>query len=146
MRFILISLISISLALSAEKAPSAPAPVKVHITLGDLAQANPSLGKLFGFDLPVKTAWVLGNTVTVVKAELMRFEDHRMALIKKHGNEEKGVYTVPPERIAAFSEDFKKLSEIAVDLNIEPISISLFGDNVKLSASDMAHLKPFLVQ
>ncbi len=80
-----------------------------------------------------------------VQRRLKRFEEERQALIKKYGKlGMDGAFSVPPENMAAFTEDFKTLTAIAVDLSITPVAILSLGEAVKLSASDMLILERFL--
>ncbi len=146
MKTIAVAIITAFLALAAEKAPKQPEiPAKIQVTLGKLVEARPALTKLFAMELPVKTAWSLRKTIAVIEAELKRFEEQRVALVKKYAKEKNGTFSVPPEKAGVFSEEYKTLADIPADLSgAERVPLAVLGD-VKLSASDMQNLEPFLL-
>lgn len=145
MKTLIATLLLSACLFAAEKAPNSPKPesqAKVSITLGELVTAQPSLLKLFSADLPVKAAWGLRTTQTAIETALKHFEEQRQALVKKYSD---GKSSVLPEKMEAFSADYRILTEIQVEIPIAPISLALFGDQIKFSISDMARLEKFLV-
>lgn len=119
--------------------------IKIDITLGELYGTQPALKKLFGLDLPIKTAWGLRKNIAAIDIELKRFDDQLADLRKKHGTVKDGNFDLPPTHAAAFNKDINALAEIRVDLTITPVSMAAIPETAKLSASDIVQLEAFLI-
>jgi hypothetical protein len=74
-------------------------------------------------------------------------EKARQNLVAKYGErvEQEGVIRVKPENIEDFNKEIEGLLKEEVEVNMNPISIDLLGDN-KVNARDMANLSPFFCE
>jgi len=124
----------------------------MKITFRQIVDVLPSLNKVISSSLPAKTAYRFAKLAKVVKEETSLYDEHRLNVFKKFGNEtknEKGEISivVPEENMAAFTKELGDLNDSAFaqefEISFEPVSVDDLG-NLQLSALDMVALDKFL--
>lgn len=106
----------------------------------DLKNAENALHKLVNTDLPVKIAFNLSYVIDKIDAELKRFDDFRIKLVKKYGKETENGFEVLRENSIVFGKDMDELLSTEVDITIPfDISIDLLND-AKFSIIDIKSL------
>jgi len=101
------------------------------------------LTKLIEKEIPVSTAFRLNKLVKSIDEYLTEIEQYRVKLINQYGvkNEEKNQVEVPSNKMKDFMKDMNDLLNEEVDIDFTPISINLFGDDLKLSTRDLMILE-----
>ena len=116
----------------------------MELKLIEIQKAQSALQKVMNADLPVKIAFRLSRVAKVIDGVFIDIEAQRAKLIKKYGVPSKDGFTVKPENVAQFQEEFTGLlSEESVELNIEPFGLELL-EGIKLTALDMMALESFI--
>lgn len=116
----------------------------MKVTLETIYVSQNSLTKLINLDLPITTAYKFSRLVKKIREELATFEESRVALVKKYGNKEdtSGTVRVSLDATEEFSNELKKLLEVEIEVDFEPIPLSDLGD-IKMSAVDISNLEIF---
>jgi len=122
--------------------------------LGVLADPRfkPALSKLQSAPLSLKTAFKVRSLAKAIDKELVTYEETRQASLQKYGkkNEDGSLLTLGVNKNVQFDEGqfelfVKELSELNdIDVELEKIKASELGENVKLSADDLAMLEDLL--
>ncbi len=110
------------------------------IKLGQIYKSKDSLQKLFNCDLPVIQSYQLSKVLTAFNEELKRIEEVRTVLVKKHGTEKDGMFTVEDRSKEQFFSEFNPLLETEVDIPITKIKLEILN-GAKLSAIDVSNLE-----
>jgi hypothetical protein len=120
----------------------------VKITLENLRDASMALSKILTQPMAFKLSYRLLKMTKKIRAEQKDLEDARMELVKKYGKkDERGAYTVPPEKIEKFMDEFNTVLEEEISLDIPPIPQDLIEEaDIKLSAVELASIELFLGQ
>jgi hypothetical protein len=119
----------------------------MKVTLRQPVEAQGALIKLLTNELPIKASFVLKSLVKQTASEYATYELERVTLIKKHGTpnpDKPDVFDFEPAKLEAFKTDMDTLLDIEIDMKYEPISVELLGDDVKMTAVEMAALDAFL--
>lgn len=107
--------------------------------LGEIRNMKDPLITLLDKPLPIKSAWSLNKLVKVFDKELSEIEEFRVGLVTKLGetDEETGATQVPEEKMEDFVNEFNELLSQEIDVQFEPLSIEVLGDDTTISAKDM---------
>ena len=106
-----------------------------------------TVAKLLDQDMPLKTVLVLKGVVDLLNAELEKYETARQKLLNKFGQKDsEGKLMVgedkhvqfDPEQLVAYSKAYNHLCDKEVEVPV--LAAQEFGDNVKLSHSDLLNL------
>ena len=122
--------------------------------LGTLADPRfkGSFARLQTAPLSLKTAFKLRSIEKVITKELATYEETRQAALNKYGkkNEDGTLLTLGVHKNVQFEEGMfekfvEELSELnAVEVALEKVTAAELGDNVKLSADDLALLEDLI--
>jgi hypothetical protein len=116
----------------------------MKITLGELKAAISGLNKIVVATLSIKVSYRLSKMITIINNELAHEEQLRQKLVTQYGEkDDKGNIQVKKENATKFYEDYRKLLEEEVKLNIQSIKLSEIQD-VKISAMDILALGKLL--
>jgi len=107
----------------------------------DLKNAETALKKLVNADLPIKIAFSLSNVVDSVDEQLRKFEDFRINLIKKYGDETEKGFEVKPENVGIFENELNELLQLDIDIKgIKTIDMGLL-ENTSFSIVELKALQ-----
>ena len=102
---------------------------------------------VFNRQLPVKTSYALAKIGKLFNEELKTFEEQRMKVIEKYEGklvEDGSKFEFSDGNRELVDKEIKELWEMEVEMAVEPISISAFG-NVELTPNDISLLSPIVV-
>lgn len=114
----------------------------MEIKLKKIVTANGALNKLMSKEVPIKVGFQLSKIAKKLNEELSIYNDNRVKLIKKYGEEDKkknGNYNIKKENIETFQKELTELMEVKVKVDIDKIKIKEI-ENVKLSGGDLLAL------
>jgi hypothetical protein len=118
----------------------------MEIKLGQIQKAQGAMSKLINMFMPIKVAFKVSRLAKAVNELLTTVEEQRKKLVEKLGKQqEDGSFTVTPNNVATFQEEFSSLLDETVELEWEPMSFGDLGD-IKLSAVDVLNLEPFFTE
>jgi len=116
---------------------------------GNLFARQEVLSSLFAFKMPVKSLYRLRKIARKVNEELKEFTDMRLELIKEFGEAgENGTISVDfeTENGKKFIAKYEEIANEDVSVEIEFLdSIESLGDNVQLTAMELAMLEGLIV-
>lgn len=116
----------------------------MKVTLGELKIAEQALNKIMGASLPIKIAYYLSKTITIIGEELTHLETARRKLIEKYGEkDEKENLRVTDKNFEKFKEEYQQLFKEEVEINIKTIKLSELAD-VKLTPAEVLALGKLL--
>jgi len=116
----------------------------MELKLADVQRAQQAFQKVMNTDLPVRVAFRLSRMAKVIDDTFKDIEVQRSKLVEKYGAPTDKGFTVKPENVAKFQEEFSELlTKESVTLEVEPIDLSLLED-IKLTPLDMVVLDPFV--
>lgn len=114
-------------------------------------QFRAALAKLMAAQVPLKVAYKLHNVDKVSKEELDKYEKLRIAALEQFGKRKEDGTLDADERGNVNFEDGKaqefvdQLNELLnVDVEMSTFKLEDFGDNVALSANELASITPLL--
>lgn len=114
--------------------------------LNQIYAAQPAIEKIVKMDIPVVEAFKWGKLIKAINEELSQFENCRKNLVNKYADkDEEGKYSLPEENKEAFNDEIRKLLDVEVELNTEPLDLTKLGD-IKISAVEVMSLEPFIFQ
>ena len=113
----------------------------MKITLQQLWDAQQeSLGILMNAkQANVKASYWIGKTTKKIIEELKTLNESRNDLVKKHGIEKDGSFTVPKENVKAFNDEMKDLLKTEIEINIDQLPFE-YVETVQLSPVDFINL------
>jgi hypothetical protein len=124
-------------------------PDVMQVPAGQALQALQALQKLANCDIPAMEAFELSRMLAVLTTDpgVVATDKTRFALVKKHGVEKNGGFSVPPENAAAFMAEYQPVATAIIELRAAPLPASILEHAVKsapaMSAMDMMALQPF---
>jgi len=107
---------------------------QVKVSLLDIFVAKEAFTALVNADLPTKTSYWVEKIMNRMNRELAVIERLRNRLIVKHGtlDTEKQLYSVPPEKLQAFVDDFEGfLKSVDIDMEFPLLKIEDFPPSFK---------------
>jgi hypothetical protein len=115
------------------------------MTLRELTDVRGSLQKVVNTPyLPAATAYKVSKMLKRVTKEMAELEQSRIDLVKKLGADDgKGNTTVLPENQKQFEEEYGKLLDVPVEINIFKIPIQEL-ERTQLSPLDFMNLEQFI--
>lgn len=116
----------------------------IKLTLREIAPMVNSLNAVMSLPLPARDSYRLGVAAKLIQERISIYEQARQNLVAKYGEklEKEGIIRVKTENIDDFNKEIESLLQESVEVNMNPIPISLLGDS-KVNAIDMANLSPF---
>ena len=128
----------------------------ITVTLGQLVQLTPALGRLTAIQKPPQLVYHIVKLVKFIQPELKHYEEKRSELIKKFGIEREptaeevtrlgsGLISevTDPEKIPQFHAEHTELFAVQVELAWSPIKMSALA-NADVSVGDILMLEPIL--
>jgi len=109
----------------------------MKVKLKEIFESVPPLKRIF--DTPIKDAklvYALSKTQRAVDRELEDINEGRNAIVKNFGTEKDGQWSVPPEKMEAFTAEMEKYLATEVELDIWKIPFRI-TDFIDLSSSEM---------
>lgn len=117
----------------------------MQIKLGEIMNAKDAFFKLLSLPLPIKTSYRLSKAARKFDVELKIIEEKRNQLVMKYGEKnEQGNTMVKQSEMGNFMKEFNDMLELSIEINIEPIDLSLFED-IKLSPLEIANLDKLII-
>lgn len=109
----------------------------------DLVFAIPALTKISELEMKASDAVKVANLISIIRKELIPFEETRIALCKKYGSLESDgqAYTIPKMNISKFASEYNDLHETEIDFVSEPFVIST---DIYIDAKSILALDKFL--
>jgi hypothetical protein len=102
-----------------------------------------SLSKLRKLNLPIKLSFSLLKWIKDIETALTIFNEARMGLFKKYGEEKDWVLSVTGTNLQLFWKDLEELCRIDVDINLEPIDSTILENlDANLTIEDLITLDP----
>jgi len=117
----------------------------ISVTLREILIAKPALESLSSIKLPIKTSYHISKLIRLLNHEINEFEDYRVKLVKKIGVDDgNGMITIPEDKKDEFGKQMDELLENTVDINLNPISLSLLADHTEMTPSELSTMLPFI--
>lgn len=102
----------------------------MKIKLKQVVQSQNAIQVLSGEKLPLKLGWRIQKNVRRLTPKLEEYNLDNVGLFKIYGVEDEpkgcGKYKLLPENATAYEEEMKPVLEHEIELDIEPILLSLF--------------------
>lgn len=118
------------------------------VRLGELAQAEPALGRLAKKELPLKVSFHVARLCRKVASEFRLFEEQRAALVRRLGEPmgTNGDMRVAPQHLAEFISQVDEVAAVVVTIDCPPLTrAELEGvPQLALSPEDLLLIEPFL--
>ena len=116
------------------------------ITQGQAVNAHGALQKLYGQNIPSDTAFDVYMMIQELKPIVNFQQDQRQKIIMEMKprveNEGRTLNFGSPERLQEYQEKIRKLEELPLEIQIEPVDIQLTHDLV-IAPADIENLKGF---
>lgn len=129
--------------------------MKLEITLRELAPVIQSMNNFVEVPLPAKHSWRLSRVMKKLQEDIQDFNTSRQELFDKYGTEAKmtdeqakmaspgsKAIQITEENREVFAKELDELLNETIEIEFEPIPISMFADS-NLSIADMANLEMF---
>ena len=119
----------------------------MKLTLAEIRWMQRGLSTITQMTLPIRVSYRLSKLLNFCNNELNIIEKSREELIKKYGTQvpnRPGELQVSPENEDKFREEFAQLLLEEVETDFEPIKISEFGEDMKISPAELASLSKIL--
>ena len=94
----------------------------------DLVMAQEALQRLISLELPAAIAFKVARVARPIQAELQNYEQQRVALVRRLGEEKDGQTTVPPSKFVEFNTEHQALLDVELELDITPLSPDVLGE------------------
>jgi len=114
----------------------------IKITVGEIVQNIQVLNKFLSKELPIQKAFKLSRALKKIDPELKAFEEQRLKLVKKYGEEKEGQIIVSQINIQKFQEEVDPLLRLELEMDIDPISVKEIDD--KFSPVELQAIDKFL--
>lgn len=116
----------------------------IKIEMREVVGMMESIDELMKLELPVAQSYKIIKGINKLKEEHGAYDAQRHNLVRKHGERVDGenVVRVKMENMESFGKELEELLGKSVELDVEPISVTLLGDH-KMKAKDIALLAPF---
>lgn len=126
----------------------------MKVKIYEIQQFNEVYNKIKDITLPIKLGYRLAKLAAQCQKEMEIYQSQLTKLIQEYGARDEKGELIPTEdgtgikikedKIKECQDKITELITIDVELNEEPILISFFEDDVKLSVDDIKCLSPFL--
>jgi hypothetical protein len=116
------------------------------LTIAQIKNAEPVLGKMINTSLPVKVSFRIGKLVAALSKDIEQFEKYRVDLFEKYGEpseEDPQARVIKPEHQQMFFEEINGLLQEVVELPDAKFTLEDLGD-LKLTPAEMLSLSPWL--
>lgn len=120
-----------------------------EITLKELGDKRPAVERLANMPLPSTASYRLSKDLRKIRSELKAMDDTRVTLLRKYGTEDKARRTVQipmdnQEALIAFNDEFDKLLEEKVKLDLDLVPLDMLGD-ISITPGDLDALIDFVL-
>jgi len=116
----------------------------IKVTRLEIKSAENAMKKITGIPAEFKSAYWVSRLIKRLDSEMNTMEHARINLIDKYGKkDEKGGSQVPPENMAAFNEEYIKLLQVEVEIDMPLIKFD-YIKNLRMSADDILVLEKFV--
>jgi len=133
----------------------------MELTLQEIREMTPGLNVILGMDLPCKPAYWLSRFLAKSISEMKAVEKARFQLVKKYAKKDKdgkilfkkdkagkkiNKYDFTEENNAKFKEEFEKLLEEKVEINLKPIKLADLDSEVcEVCGQKKLRIKPIVL-
>lgn len=106
----------------------------VKVELERLREITMGLGTIIGDHLPIKASYWISKLTRKIETEFKHFEEARLVLVKKYGDvDEKGELVIKDNQYVfkdrvSFDKEFAELRATEIEIDFNPIPLSMFGD------------------
>lgn len=114
----------------------------MKLKIGEVVNSVETLRKVLEQSLPVKISFRLMGLVKTFDEKLKTFEEARIVLIKRLGQEDsEGTYKIKEENMDEFVVEFQSLLSEEIEIDFKKIDVETLPDSVELSVSDIQKLE-----
>lgn len=102
-----------------------------------------ALQKLSAASFPAKEAFALAKALAKLRsnADVIATDEARRACATRHGKDNgQGQTVVPPENFAAFIAEYEPIASQEIELDIEPLPLSILDHAPEMTPEDMLAL------
>lgn len=111
---------------------------KIKLKLRQIWDSQAALPKVTGKEITAKIAYWISRNTKKIEAELRSLNEARIKLVKELGKEdERKMWEVLPENREKFTEEFEKLLDQDIEIEIRKIKLAELGE-VKLSSQEIS--------
>jgi len=96
----------------------------------DLVVAREALQRLAALELPAPIAFKVARVVRPLSAELQAYEEQRVRLVQKFGEQQGSQAVVLPNRMAEFSTEHQELLDVEINVEVARLSPGILGELV----------------
>jgi len=116
----------------------------IKVTLLEIKSAEQAMQKITSTPSDLKSAYWVSRLVKRLDSAVNDLEKGRVKLIDKYGKkDDKGGAQVPPESLTSFNEEYMKLLQTEVEIDMPVIKFD-YIKNLKFSADDILVLEKFV--
>ena len=115
---------------------------KITFTINEISSIVDSLNTIVKTPMQAKYAFKFGKVAKSLQKDLDQFRLQRDALIRKYGKAEGDTIKVTPENSEKYAEEIKNLALQPIEIDFNPLPISVLGEN-KFTSLDMVWLDKF---
>lgn len=104
----------------------------MKLTIQQVVEGFQVLSRIGMEKMPIKVAYTIQRNIRLLTPEFTDWDKKRTELITdKYGvKDEKGNFSVPPEKVKDFQDEMKIVSEVEVDLDVHTLSLSEFRSDI----------------
>lgn len=116
----------------------------IKIKLEEIREIVPGIGSILMDHLPIKASYWISKLAKKMDKEFKHFEEARMILIKKYGEvDEKGELVIKDNQYIfkdreSFDKEFTELRATEIEIDFNPIPLSMLGECQVTPASLLA--------
>lgn len=111
----------------------------MNIKLEKIVLSKDTLVKVLNQDFPIVISYKLSKIVDKINKEIQIFEENRVKLVKKYGEEVKEGFKVKEENIEVYAKELSELLDIEIQIEIPIITIKDL-EGCKLSPLELIQL------
>jgi len=108
-----------------------------------IVSAIPAFQKLSQQNLPLQLVYSLKKLTDLVQTEVTFFEEQKLKILEKYGEDKNGVLEVKKEHEQEADKEYHDLLNTETTVEFNKFYISL-EEKIELSISDMTALEPFI--
>lgn len=110
----------------------------MNLTYESINNIRPALKKLSRLDLKATEAVKLARLLGKIESEMRYFEETKIALFKKYGEEKNGGYEIKAENKEVFLKEYNELCNTMVKVEADKITIK---SDISIDASSVLALE-----
>lgn len=121
--------------------------IKLKLPVSEAVDAFRALGGIGG-NASVDMAWAIDDIKDSLEKHNKRFDEERLKLLEKYGEKNSlQSYTVKKDKVEAFTEEFKTLGEVEVEVEFEPLDYDIvMAQNIQIPVAASKIMRKFIVK